>query len=200
MSPPGDEGCAGKTGHAVVEVLESLLRGLYVYQDGLEKTQERHNEFLKTHSESIMGLVEAVEPAQLRPAPVAISVDALDNWRNDCIRCFEATLAKARPMEAAGSFKNFTTILNSHGTRIDELKVAQKKVANALSVLSGDFDRNARQLRLWRLAWVSPLVLLSRVRCRHDAGKQYALVPDVVFGSVNPPRPTSSLTPGGRPV
>ena len=106
------------------------------------KTQERHNEFLKNHWEGIMGIVGTVEQAQLRPAPVTISVDALDNWRNDCVRFFEATLATARPIEAVGSFKNFAKILSSYGTRIDELKVSQRQIADALSVLYGDYGRN----------------------------------------------------------
>ena len=40
------------------------------------------------------------------------------------------------------------------------MKIVVKRNSNVLSVLSDDIAENSHEFRLWRLAWVSPLVLL----------------------------------------
>ena len=184
LSEPGR--VDGKAGPAVAETLEPLIG---IIEEGFRNIQERHIELLKTHSESNRGIVEALGQVQVRPAPATVSLEALDNWRDDCIKRLEAAGGtrlsigeieaeldridrvsgrmtmlmdefEKLKIEITDGFANFTTIPNDHGTRIDELKAFLKRNSDAVSWLSGEFRKNSREFRLWRLAWVSPLVLL----------------------------------------
>ena len=110
-----------KAGPAVAEILEPLIG---VIAEGFRNIQERHTELLKTHSESNRGIVEALEQVQGRPAPATVSLEALDNWRDDCIK----------RLEAAGGTRPSVGEIGAELDRID-------RVSGRMTMLKDEFEK-----------------------------------------------------------
>ena len=103
-------------------------------------------------------------------------LQALDAWRDDFIRHFEALLATAKtagevPAAATDAGQEtalqveealgvVVTTLQQHGESLRRNENSSLLTRKGVESLTTAFDRSRREHRLWRLAWVSPLMLL----------------------------------------
>ena len=130
----------GKSGSAVAEALAPIFRDFGILQEGFKKLQEEHAGLQKSHSESINGIAETLGEAQGRPAPAAVSLDALDRWRDDCIKRFEVVVAKARAEETASETRLLTGEFKAELDRID-------RVSSRISSLEQTYETESRVSR-----------------------------------------------------
>ena len=109
---------------------------------------------------------------------------ALDAWRDDFIRHVDTLLATAKTaggVQAAGTdagkvttpgdadrvkartdeaFDAVVTTLKQHGESLRRNENFSLLTRKGVESLTMAFDRSRKEYRLWRLAWVSPLILL----------------------------------------
>ena len=107
-------------------------------------------------------------------------LQALDAWRDDFIRRVDALLARAKTAGEAPTagqetapehadriaarmdeaFDAVEATLKQHGDSLRRNEHSTLLTRKGVESLAMAFDRSGRECRLWRLAWVSPLVLL----------------------------------------